>query len=131
LSIQYARSLTFELSVPILSELGLEAAPEWLAEHVQTKYGLPVSIAIGGPPVSLDDEARTLLFKTVRELLMNMIKHAKARQARVGLRNADAEIQVIVEDDGIGFPIVAGGLLPGKNGGFGLFSIREGGMPWQ
>ena len=124
-SIRYTRSLVFELSPPILYELGFEPAMEWLAEHMEQQYGLAVAVEDDDLPKPLDNEGRVLLFRAVRELLFNVLKHSQASSARVCMRRAGDHLEVIVEDNGVGFaPDKPGGSF-GKIEGFGLFSIRE------
>jgi signal transduction histidine kinase len=117
--------LVFELSPPILYELGFEPAMEWLAEHMQQQYGLVVSVEDDDHPKPLDNEARVLLFRAVRELLFNVLKHSQASCARVCMRRAGKHMEVIVEDNGVGFAPDKLGASSGKMEGFGLFSIRE------
>ena len=124
-SIRYTRSLVFELSPPILYELGFEPAMEWLAEHMQKQYGLVVAVEDDERPKPLDNEARVLLFRAVRELLFNVLKHSQASGARVCMRRAGEHLEVIVEDNGVGFAPDKPGGSSGKIEGFGLFSIRE------
>ncbi|HLD47073.1 MAG TPA: ATP-binding protein, partial [Desulfobaccales bacterium] len=124
-SIRYTRSLVFELSPPILYELGFEPAMDWLAEHMGKQYGLAVALEDDDNPKPLDNEARVLLFRAVRELLFNVLKHSRASSARVCMRRAGEHLEVIVEDNGVGFPPGKPGDLSGKIEGFGLFSIRE------
>jgi len=124
-SIRYTRSLVFELSPPILYDLGFEPAMEWLAEHMQQQYGLVVSVEDDDLPKPLDNEARALLFRAVRELLFNVLKHAQASCARVCMRRAGEHLEIIVEDNGVGFAPDQLGASSGKIEGFGLFSIRE------
>ncbi|OGR60960.1 MAG: hypothetical protein A2X36_09475 [Elusimicrobia bacterium GWA2_69_24] len=124
-SIQYTRSLTFELSSPILYELGLGSALEALAEQLQQKHGIPIAVA-SDRPHPLSDEIKVVLFKAVRELLMNAIKHSRAGRIRVDLSASGDVLEVRVEDDGAGFDPEPAAAAPGKSGGFGLFSIREG-----
>ena len=124
-SIRYTRSLVFELSPPILYELGFEPAMEWLAEHMEQQYGLAVTVEDDDNPKPLDNEARALLFRAVRELLFNVLKHAQASGARVCMRRAGEHLEVIVEDNGVGFAPDKLDGSSGKIAGFGLFSIRE------
>jgi PAS domain S-box-containing protein len=124
-SIRYTRSLVFELSPPILYDLGFEPAMEWLAEHMQKQYGLAVEVEDDDHPKPLDNEARVLLFRAVRELLFNVLKHAKASRARVTMQRVGEKLQVVVEDDGVGFAPDKLVVPTGKMEGFGLFSIRE------
>jgi len=124
-SIRYTRSLVFELSPPILYDLGFEPAMEWLAEHMQQQYGLAVAVEDDDNPKPLNNEARVLLFRAVRELLFNVLKHSQASGARVCMRRAGEHLEVIVEDNGVGFTPDKLGASSGKMEGFGLFSIRE------
>jgi PAS domain S-box-containing protein len=124
-SIRYTRSLVFELSPPILYELGFEPAMEWLAEHMEQQYGLVVAVEDDASSKPLDNEARVLLFRAVRELLFNVLKHSQASGARVCMRRAGDHLEVIVEDNGVGFAPGKSAGLSGKMEGFGLFSIRE------
>jgi signal transduction histidine kinase len=124
-SIRYTRSLVFELSPPILYDLGFEPAMEWLAEHMQQQYGLAVVVEDDDQPKPLDNEARVLLFRAVRELLFNVLKHAQTSRARVCLLGEGDHLRVIVEDNGVGFPPDKLAASSGKIEGFGLFSIRE------
>jgi len=119
------RTLTFDLSSPILYELGFkEAVAELLQEQVENKHGIQVDFTDDGAPKSLDDDVRVLLFRDVRELLINVVKHAEAKNVCVSLRQVDSEIEIVVEDDGIGF-VVSEDVMSARAGAFGLFSIRE------
>ena len=119
-AIRYTRSLTFELSSPVLYELGLAPALESLAERMREKHGLAVAVEDDGAAKPMDDDVKVVLFKAVRELLMNVVKHSRAGRAEVVLRRVDRAVEIVVEDDGVGFA------APVERGGFGLFSIREG-----
>lgn len=125
-SLQYTRSLTSELSPPVLYEIGFEAAVEWLAEQIQAKHGVLIDIRNDGQPKPLDDEVRVFLYKAVRELLINVVKHAHARRGDISIERNGAYIQIVVKDDGVGFDtakIIPEGNVAGF--GFGLFNIRE------
>jgi PAS domain S-box-containing protein len=124
-SIGASRSLVFELSPPILYDLGFEPAMEWLAEQMNEQYGLAVTVEDDGQPKPLDNEARVVLFRAVRELLFNVFKHAQASGATVCLRREGELLRVIVADDGLGFPPDKREALSGKLKQYGLFSIRE------
>ena len=122
-TIQDTRALTFELSPPLLYELGLSSAVEWLAEHVQEHYGLEVQFRDDGVPKPLKEDLKILLFRSTRELLINTVKHARAGWARVSLSTDGHRIAVNVEDNGVG---LTGDVMETKAAkGFGLFSIRE------
>jgi PAS domain S-box-containing protein len=113
-----ARTLTFRLSPPILHDLGLGAAAEWLAEDLRDQLGLRVVVEDDERPKPLAADALESLFRSLRELLVNVARHAQTEQARVTLSREDATLTVGVEDEGVGFD-------PRGPGGFGLVSVRE------
>ena len=125
LAIQNTRSLTFDLSPPVLYELGLDAAIEWLAEKTQREHGFAIDVERPSGSVSMDHEIRILLFQIVRELLFNVVKHAKAQRVRISVLWDNDQMRIRVKDDGVGFDTSKIQSLSGENGGFGLFSIRE------
>jgi PAS domain S-box-containing protein len=122
-TIQYTRSLTFELSPPILYDLGFDAAVEWLAELMQEQHGLTVKVQADRSTKPMNDEIRVILFQTVRELLVNVAKHAGAKNIGVFIRRADDTLQVKIEDDGLGMELSTD--AASGPSGFGFFSIKE------
>jgi PAS domain S-box-containing protein len=125
-TIQNIRSLTFDLSFPVLYELGFEAAvATWLVEQIQEKYGIASEFEDDEQPKPLDDDVRVLLFRNMRELLINVVKHANANKVKVSVRKVGSEIHVSVEDNGAGFDVAKVISTSAKAGGFGFFSIRE------
>jgi PAS domain S-box-containing protein len=96
-------SLSFELSPPLLHDVGFLAAVEWLAENLERTYGLVVEIAAKGEIPVLDDAAQISLFRAARELLINAAKHSGARLARVEVTGQPDRITVTIEDRGVGF----------------------------
>ncbi len=123
--IQNTRSLTFEISSPILYQLGLESALEWLAEQTQKRDGVRAKFRDDGQPKPLDDDIRIVLFQAVRELLINVVKHAQAQSVEVVIGRDDSHVRIAVEDDGVGFDVFPIGSHWSEIEGFGLFSIRE------
>ena len=117
--------MTFELSLPVLYELGFEAAVEWFARHVRSQHGIMVDVQKDMVPIPMDDEIKVLLFRSVRELMINIVKHAQASNARVTIRREDDHVNIIVEDDGVGIKVVQQDPRLKSTSGFGLFSIRE------
>ena len=123
-AIQRIRSLTMELSSPILYDLGLEAALEWLTENFKQTHGLRcVFVCERRRVLSLSNDLRALLFSATRELLLNVVKHAQAKTANVSVRCDNHTIRISVADDGVGF--VYNPHVTLTDHGFGLFSIHE------
>jgi signal transduction histidine kinase len=124
-AIRDTHSLTFKISSPILYELGLEAALEWLTEQIQEEYGIAASFTSDGQAMPLDHDVRILLFQAVSELLVNVVKHSQARNVAVSIWSEAEELKIDVDDNGIGFEVEKIGARWWGGGGFGLFSIRE------
>jgi signal transduction histidine kinase len=124
-TIQDVRSVMVDLSPPVLHELGFEAALEWLAEQFHEQNGIPCSYENDHRPKPLDEDVRILLFQSVRELLINIIKHAQASRAKITVLKKGDTIHVVVEDNGVGFKTSHYGSPMVVASGFGFFSIRE------
>jgi len=112
-------SLSFQLSPPVLHDVGLLAAAQWLVENMERRFGLRVTLEDDGQRVPLDEATRITLFRGLSEALLNVVKHARADKVRVRLWREDRCLRITVEDNGVGFDPSA------ETGGFGLFSVRE------
>ncbi|MGQ9688306.1 MAG: PAS domain-containing sensor histidine kinase, partial [Desulfobaccales bacterium] len=124
-AIKYTRSLTYELGLPILYDLGLRAALEWLAEQMQERHGIAIRVQRDQGSGLLPEAARVLVFRVVREVLTNVIKHAQATQVDINIQEKGPFLQIQVVDNGIGFNADELGRKADKSAGYGLFSIRE------
>jgi PAS domain S-box-containing protein len=124
-AIKHTRSLMFELSPPMLYDLGFESAIEWLTEQINKQHGISTFFKDDKHSKPLDDEIGVVLFQAVRELLVNVVKHGQASSAKVSIRKDGNNIRIDVKDDGIGFDTSKTGSYEGETGGFGLFNIRE------
>ncbi|MEW6754486.1 MAG: ATP-binding protein [Candidatus Latescibacterota bacterium] len=125
-AIQIARSCTAEINPPVLYELGLADALQWLARWVQENHGVGVTVRGEDPPCGLPEELRALAFQVIREMLLNVVKHAGTRRAQVDLESPDdRSLCLVVSDAGVGFDPASLRAAGRASGGFGLFSIRE------
>jgi PAS domain S-box-containing protein len=126
-AIAAARSLSVELSPPVLQGAGLPTALAWLADWTRRAYGLEVHVSADSFADSPRKDVRTLLFESVRELLFNVVKHAQVDEVTVDLsRDSDGNLRITVADRGVGFDAMD--LTRRANTGqvgWGLFSIRE------
>jgi PAS domain S-box-containing protein len=124
-ALTYSRTLVAELCPPVLREYGLAAALKWLGEHM-TQRQLRVSVHVSQDYVPVPEEQAVLLFQSVRELLINVAKHAGTKEASIQMRRDEEGLRIEVRDTGAGFDSAVvrpqDGTHPAK---FGLFSIRE------
>jgi PAS domain S-box-containing protein len=119
------RSMSYELSPPILYELGLEAALGWIVEEMRTLHAINSTFTDDGQVKPLEETTKILLFQAVRELLHNVTRHAKAQNVEICIERDNAMVVIQVNDDGIGFEDSAVDASREKNRGFGLYSIKE------
>lgn len=125
-AIQESRSLSMELSPPVLHKKGLAAGLDWLSRWMQETYGLRVELETEPGADTQREDIRTLLFQSLRELLFNTVKHAGVDSAKVALRREGEDLQIILLDRGRGFDVeTVWKKTAHAMGGFGLFSIRE------
>ncbi len=118
------RSLSFELGSPVLYELGLEAGLKCLCRRLAEGNGTRFEFAEDRRPKPLAQDTQLILYRVVEELLANVVKHARARVARVEVSRVGDEVHITVEDDGVGLAPTAEDPRP-LTGSLGLFSIRE------
>ncbi len=124
-SIGVSRSLTVELSPPVLFDAGFAAALEWLARHMQEKHGFQVRVDAEADVEPDTEDLRIFLFDAVRELLFNVVKHGGTSEAVVRVTvAAESDLQIVVEDKGVGM-VTKDDESSMQESGFGLFSIRE------
>jgi PAS domain S-box-containing protein len=119
------RTLTFDLSPPTLYTLGFEIAVGELTERFCKEHKLEHSFNNTDEPKPLADHVKVLLYRSIRELLINITKHAKAEFVKVAISRVDNDIQVTVEDDGKGLDVSALSGWAIRPKGLGLFSVRE------
>jgi signal transduction histidine kinase len=124
-AIKQTRNLTFDLSPPALYTFGLETAVAELTERFGEDQKLKIIFENTDEPKPLTDHVKVLLYRSIREILINIVKHAEAKSVRLVLSKTYDKIKIVVEDDGKGFNVSDLDSRPGGTKGFGLFSIRE------
>jgi light-regulated signal transduction histidine kinase (bacteriophytochrome) len=117
------RSLAAQLAPDVLHELGISPALEWLGEEVERTFGLRVIVRDDGRPKPLTQDMRSILYRAVRELLINVAKHARTHAATIDAYHQDGRLVVSVRDEGAGFDVAA--VLGGSRRGSGIVSVRE------
>jgi PAS domain S-box-containing protein len=121
-----ARSLTTELSPPVLRTGGLLAGLDWLVRWSQETHHFTVSVTTPATPLPpIPEDLTVLLFQSVRELLFNAVKYAQIAQAEVALAWQAGGLTLTVADAGVGFAPRSLRGEGGAGGGFGLARIRH------
>jgi PAS domain S-box-containing protein len=124
-AVRATRALTFELSSPVLYELGLEAALASAGEHVADTNRVRFELESDGKPKPLSTDASVVLYRCAQELLVNAVKHGRAGCVRIQVARVQDRIEIAVVDDGIGFDPHAISERHVRRRGYGLLSIRE------
>jgi two-component system, NarL family, sensor histidine kinase FusK len=121
------RRLLTRLRPEVLDSLGLTAAIQDLCETWETQTGIACSFvpSLGqqgvdtAPPLS--DDCTITLYRAVQEALSNAARHAQANHVHITLQWSPSQIELTIEDNGIGLP--APHHQPTQ--GFGLLGMRE------
>ncbi len=96
------RNLSRLLRPPVLDDLGLKAALDWLARRTREDMGLPVHV-VNELDAKLDADLETLVFRIIQEALTNTAKHANATRVEIYLRRFADRLELRVRDNGDGF----------------------------
>jgi signal transduction histidine kinase len=121
---EHTRHMISDLSPPGLYDLGLEPALQWLAVYMRGRDRLRVELQMKVREDSIKLDMRVLVFKLVRELLRNVVKHAGVREAHVSVGGDAEQLRVEVSDQGRGFEWQMD-MFGAHAGGFGLWSIAD------
>ena len=116
-----ARRIASDLRPPVLDDLGIEAAIEWLADGFGQRYGVNVSARVETGDLAFSPPAATAIFRMIQEALTNVARHAQASNVWIELHHAGDACTIRIEDDGDGAALDA----PRKERSFGLLGMRE------
>jgi signal transduction histidine kinase len=119
-----AQRVIADLSPPGLYELGLEPALKWLSVYMRSKDNLQVNLNVTAEDAAIDIDLRVLVFKVIRELLRNVVKHSGVQFASVTVTRTPDELRAVVEDRGSGFEWQLS-LFEPRAHGFGLWSVAD------
>lgn len=127
--IQNLRTLMFELSPPILEDLGLYPALEWLSDHLRDRHHARVELQLTGDEPELSSTASTIIFRSVREFTLNAVKHAPGATIGIACEATPKLFRVTVFDDGPGFDtrptFETLQSMTTQQSGFGLISVEQ------
>jgi PAS domain S-box-containing protein len=124
-SIRQMRSLIFDLSPPMLYDMGLIPALETLGERLGQEHGFGFNVLDNYPTPRLEEAVLIGLYQVLRELLLNVVKHAQASNVTL---SAEAERQVLrisLEDDGVGFDAESVARKAYRQHSIGLFGVQQ------
>jgi len=124
-AIRQMRSLIFDLSPPMLYEMGLAPALEALGERLGQEHGFSCNLLDGSTSPQLPEEILVGVFQSVRELFMNVVKHARARHVTLRLESEGGALRISLEDDGVGFEVENVFRRAQQQHSIGLFGVQQ------
>jgi len=123
--IDEVRTLTFDLGPPVLEDLGLRPALQWLAEHLSDRYNANITIADDGNNPRLSTQTQTIVFRAVRELAINAAKHAPDAEIIISCVTKDGFVRIMIRDTGPGFDTARLRNARGGINNYGLLSVEQ------
>jgi signal transduction histidine kinase len=124
-AINESRNITYELSPAVLYEMGLIPAISLKLDDIEKSNKIKTSLVDQSKSYELEERVQVILYRTISELLQNVIKHSKAKNVNVSFKRANGTYRIIVSDNGIGFDLEDMREKAISEKKFGLFSIME------
>ena len=103
-SMRCVQRIATELRPAVLDSLGLCAAVEWLVRDFQKRTGIQCNVSVPEDELHMDRDSATAVFRILQESLTNVLRHARATQLSVLLRQEGDQIILRVKDNGCGIP---------------------------
>ncbi|WP_339659629.1 PAS domain-containing protein [uncultured Polaribacter sp.] len=121
-----SRKITYELSPPVLYQLGIVEALNWLLEEVETNHKIAYCFNSNVNNIKLTDVKSILLYRSIQEIIKNTIKYANASLITLNFDEISDGIQILIADDGVGFDTsILKNIHTHRGKGFGLFTVQE------
>lgn len=121
MTITATRRIASDLRPPILDDVGLVAALEWLTDNFSKQSEITFKLSVDGNTTPILEPIASALYRITQESLTNAVKHAQATSVEIRLIQSGHNIELTVSDNGRGIDISD----QGKQGSFGLLGIRE------
>ena len=124
-TLQQVRDLSLDLRPSLLDDLGLVPALRWYLDRQAQRAGLSIDFAADVPDERLPPDLEVACFRFVQEAFTNVVRHAQATRVTVRLRKRDGDLELTVEDDGVGFDVAETFENAAKGESIGLLGMRE------
>lgn len=124
-AIDNSRKITYELSPPVLYQLGLIDTLYWFAGELEESYGMEVDFHSNVANLTLTDAQSILVFRCIQEVVTNTVKYAKASKIILEVNKNEKALIIDIYDNGIGFDTSTLSKRSKSSSGFGLFAVRE------
>lgn len=124
-ALQQVRNLSLDLRPSLLDDLGLVAALRWYVDRQSQWSGVMAEVVADPDLTRLPSDLETACFRVAQEALTNVVRHARARQVQVDLRQRSGQLYLAIRDDGIGFDIRAAWKRAERGASLGLVGMQE------
>jgi len=124
-TLRQVRDLSLDLRPSLLDDLGLVPALRWYLDRQAQRAGLSIDFNASVPDGRLPPDLEIACFRFVQEAVTNVLRHAQATRVTVGLRQHDGDLELTVEDDGVGFDAAATIENAVKGESVGLLGMQE------
>ena len=124
-ALQQVRNLSIDLRPSMLDDFGLVTTLQWYIDRQAQCAGFVPKLHTEALQIRLPSDLETTCFRIVQEALTNVVRHARAKNVHVELRQSDTELELIIRDDGIGFDVSAAMKRASRGASFGLFGMQE------
>jgi signal transduction histidine kinase len=118
-TIAVVRDMSLLLRPSMLDDLGLVSALQWQAREASRTKNIYVQVEADSVPDDLPEEYKTCIYRLVQEALHNVVRHAKAKNVQIRLKEQEGgSLELTIQDDGRGF-------RPQHERGVGLLGMEE------
>lgn len=124
-ALENSRKITYDLSPPILYEMGLVETMYWLAEKIENENNIKVEFTSDAELPGLSEGKLILLYRSIQELIYNVIKHSGASNLSIQFITVNKGLEIILLDNGKGFDLLESEKKKSKTKSFGLFAVKE------
>ena len=125
-ALENSRKITYELSPPVLYQLGIIDALSWLLDNIEATHKIECVINSNVNSINLSELKSILLYRSIQEVINNAIKYAKATLITLDLDQNKLGLDIFITDNGLGFDTSNLNNLHNHSGsGFGLFTVKE------
>jgi len=125
-SIEEVRRIAMDLHPSILDDLGILATITWFCREFQSIYsGVRIEKQINIQENQVPDPLKTVTYRVLQEALNNVAKHSEADLVSLSLRKTDGAIELVIEDNGLGFDLEDVLSVESARRGLGLASMKE------
>ena len=124
-TLEQVRTLSLDLRPSILDDLGLVVALRWYLDRQARRTGFTVQFATEPSDSGVSKKIETTCFRVVQEIVTNIARHAHTQKVLVELRLLDTELELFIQDDGVGFDLSAARERATQGTSMGLLGMQE------